>query len=264
MALIGARRTSILERQLWLPTNIGAIAWWDGRPGGGQVIGASLNDDAWVDRAANIYVPYTGSNRPAPQAQSVYFNGSTYFLFTAPSTFPVGSAPITIGVATYLAAAGTHLKGIFGYGGANTSGDTRTLSMDTNGKYCFGVINTSVSSAVTIGNATHLGVVSMSGTAVTFNVDGATTTETATLATTPATTLTTNQAFLGYGSQFVTSPSQPQGLQGSIFQIVVIPRLLTTGERQKLEGFMAWAAGFPNVLPAAHPYKSRPPFTSDP
>lgn len=48
------------------------------------------------------------------------------------------------------------------------------------------------------------------------------------------------------------------GNQG-ITHIVVIDRVLTTDEQQKLEGYIAWESGLQTSLPGGHPYYSAPP-----
>ena len=51
-------------------------------------------------------------------------------------------------------------------------------------------------------------------------------------------------------------------LNGFIAEVVVTDPLLSTADRQKLEGYLAWKWGLEANLPADHPYKSAPPTTS--
>jgi hypothetical protein len=52
---------------------------------------------------------------------------------------------------------------------------------------------------------------------------------------------------------------------GTIQQVLVMNAVLTTSQRQKLEGWESWYDGKAGSnLPANHPYKSRAPFVSDP
>jgi hypothetical protein len=39
---------------------------------------------------------------------------------------------------------------------------------------------------------------------------------------------------------------------------------ITTSQRQKLEGYLAWKYSSASLLPGGHPYKSRPPYLNDP
>jgi hypothetical protein len=70
-----------------------------------------------------------------------------------------------------------------------------------------------------------------------------------------------------------TSAQQSAGV-GSLFQMLsgyavcsmrdfIITGSITTDTRQKYEGFLAHRAGTQGSLDAGHPFKSRPPFTSD-
>jgi hypothetical protein len=48
-------------------------------------------------------------------------------------------------------------------------------------------------------------------------------------------------------------------LNGSISEIVIYNRVLTTLERQKVEGYLAWKWSIEAQLPEGHPYKSAAP-----
>jgi hypothetical protein len=48
-------------------------------------------------------------------------------------------------------------------------------------------------------------------------------------------------------------------LQGNISEIVVTNGNLSTADRQKLEGYLAWKWGLVANLPAGHPFKTTPP-----
>ena len=50
-----------------------------------------------------------------------------------------------------------------------------------------------------------------------------------------------------------------QFANGRIAEIVVASSLLSTGNRQKLEGYLAWKWGLEANLPAGHPFKNTPP-----
>jgi len=59
--------------------------------------------------------------------------------------------------------------------------------------------------------------------------------------------------YLGYG---VNSPllSVSQGYNGYMFEYIIYPYGVSTAERQKIEGYLAWKWGIQTSLPAAHPY----------
>lgn len=50
-----------------------------------------------------------------------------------------------------------------------------------------------------------------------------------------------------------------QSLNGFIAEVVVTDTLLSTADRQKLEGYLAWKWGLVANLPSGHPYKIKPP-----
>ena len=58
------------------------------------------------------------------------------------------------------------------------------------------------------------------------------------------------------GTATVTSP-----WDGAIFEVVYAPAMLSTLDRQKVEGYLAHKWGLTGKLPADHPYKTVPPTT---
>lgn len=46
---------------------------------------------------------------------------------------------------------------------------------------------------------------------------------------------------------------------GAINEVLVVPTTLSTTDRQKLEGYLAWKWGLQANLPVGHPYKNTPP-----
>lgn len=55
------------------------------------------------------------------------------------------------------------------------------------------------------------------------------------------------------------NPSLLSPLKGTIGEILIYKRLLTTSERQQLEGYLGWKWGLYTNLPGGHPYISRNP-----
>jgi hypothetical protein len=50
-----------------------------------------------------------------------------------------------------------------------------------------------------------------------------------------------------------------RGWSGPISEVIATPSLLSTTNRQKLEGYLAWKWGLTANLPVDHPYKTTPP-----
>jgi hypothetical protein len=47
--------------------------------------------------------------------------------------------------------------------------------------------------------------------------------------------------------------------QGAIHSIVEYSRVLSTSDRQRVEGMLCWQFGTQNTLPVGHPYRNSPP-----
>lgn len=45
-------------------------------------------------------------------------------------------------------------------------------------------------------------------------------------------------------------------------EILIYTASISNGDRQKIEGYLAWKWGLTSALPVGHPYKTAPPFTS--
>jgi len=71
------------------------------------------------------------------------------------------------------------------------------------------------------------------------------------------TTTTTTGFILG------RAPSNVQFWNGIVAEIIIQPALSTTAERQQFEGYLAWKWGLQNLIPAAHPFRNRPPLIGD-
>ena len=70
------------------------------------------------------------------------------------------------------------------------------------------------------------------------------------------------EMFIGGSAGTMASGTSDVGsdhLQGAIHTIAQYNQLLTTPDRQKVEGILAWTYGIQNVLPASHPYATSRP-----
>jgi hypothetical protein len=50
---------------------------------------------------------------------------------------------------------------------------------------------------------------------------------------------------------------------GFVGEVVYTNTALSTADRERLEGYLAWKWGLVANLPAAHPFKNRPPLIGD-
>ena len=70
------------------------------------------------------------------------------------------------------------------------------------------------------------------------------------------------EMFIGGSAGTMASGTSDVGsdhLQGAIHTIAQYTQLLSTPDRQKVEGILAWTYGIQNVLPASHPYATSSP-----
>ena len=70
------------------------------------------------------------------------------------------------------------------------------------------------------------------------------------------------EMFIGGAAGTMTSGISDSGsdhFQGSIHSIAQYNHILSTSERLKVEGILAWTYGIQNVLPASHPYATSSP-----
>jgi hypothetical protein len=51
--------------------------------------------------------------------------------------------------------------------------------------------------------------------------------------------------------------------KGKIGEIIIVPSVLSTADRQKVEGYLAWKWGLEDDLPSDHQYKNSAPITSN-
>lgn len=245
---------------LWDPSKDAVfIAWWDAQSLSSSPVAS------WTDRiGGTVASQATGANQPTWSATARnskpglnFLAASSQLLNFTPTGFPSGSAALSVGVAGF-AVAGGFFNCAFAYG-ANTGSGTIRFRLDGSG-----TTNTQISlgpssltgtawagtdqmSVVTIpAGATPTGSLYQDGNAATTLVMG-------------TSALTTDIASIGAIS------SGGNYWNGTIQQVIAANAVLTTSQRQKLEGWESWYDGKAGAnLPGGHPYKSRAPFVSDP
>jgi hypothetical protein len=150
----------------------------------------------------------------------------------------IGTNPAASAIrVVYRAASGTTL----GFGGWSNDVPTSGLSFDIGGAYhLFGFVQTSLT---TPNN-------------VTLIRDGTTA-----VGSTPGNLIATNDGF--------TVGSQRGGAVGnyytnmSVGEILVFYTNISTADRQRIEGYLAWKWGLQANLPSEHPFKTRAPILGD-
>lgn len=92
------------------------------------------------------------------------------------------------------------------------------------------------------------------------NVNGGTNIATSVVTTAPS---TANSSFPLYLGAYAFNPSAPTiagFLLGAMAEVVMTNATLSTADRQRLEGYLAWRWGLEENLPTNHPFKFAPPF----
>lgn len=71
----------------------------------------------------------------------------------------------------------------------------------------------------------------------------------------------TDQLWIGayQNNTGTTPPTASSYLNGQMAEVVIVQSVLSTTDRQKVEGYLAWKWGLEANLPVGHPYKNTPP-----
>jgi hypothetical protein len=259
-AVAGSRTILLLSGStLWTPLNLGSslVAWWDASYVPGLTFNGS-NISAWTDRKSGIVASQaTGANQPGWSATArngkagLTFNGSSQFLAFTPAGFPSGSAASTLASAAFSNSSATiTISFVFG---ANAAQQVRAIGKTaSNLVAAFGSSNDQ-SAAEGWAGVDHFAEVLLPAGATptqSIYVDGGA------AETSPLLTFNTGTT-TGFIGQWIAT-----GLfwTGTVQQDWVFNGVLSTCQRQKLEGFESWYDGKNGSnLPATHPYKSHAP-----
>jgi uncharacterized repeat protein (TIGR01451 family) len=238
----------------FVPTSLpGLVDWYDASDASSLTLDASVT--LWNDKSgngANLAAPAASASRPALIASGINglpamaFSGGQYLYGT--TGFPVSS---DYSIATVSLFSGSTTNNIFsGYTASGTShalygNSGSTATMFQNGNI---VAGPSTGTAAFIG----IGTSQTSTGSVSVYVNGGS----------AATGVT--------GNKNVTDPSIETGgysgaanyLTGDIGEVLVYHSVLSTAERQWVEGYLACKWGLQTSLPATHPYRSACPATA--
>ncbi|MBE7245702.1 MAG: hypothetical protein INR63_12170, partial [Actinomycetospora chiangmaiensis] len=242
---------TVTDPNIWLPTNLGSAlaAWWDAQQGVTQSAGSVTQ---WADVVSGLLA--TGSAGSLPTYSATGRNGSPALLFDGnsqnlsfnPATLPVGD--LFIGVAAYMntVLGSGAWKRVFSYG---TDEDNTSIQVIRRGDPVCAEYTAGTSPLDWSGFDRFLEV-AKAGTAGQIWVDAQAGTTTGTF----GGNITGPYGYIGRGLRY------PDYWPGSIQQIVILNRVLTTTEQQQLEGWESWYDGKAGSnLPAGHPYKTAAP-----
>ncbi len=248
--------------KLWRPTEISTALWLDAEDTSTITLNGSTVSQ-WADKSGNARnaTQATAANQPAYSSSNISFvDGSDVLTFgsnDASGTFGYGTNDFAIlAVVNPTARVSTwgseiltqHIyavradftfrilpAGNLGYGGTNaTTIATSSATVALNVKSILEVTRTSNTFQLYInGDADGVGTSADS---------------------------IGNGAGASIGNVFnVVLAGDNAFLNGSISEMLVVPTTLSTTNRQKLEGYLAWRWGLQSNLPASHPYKNAPP-----
>ena len=244
-----------------LPTFSGPLAisgckmWLDGAdPAGTGVKPAAGLLATWVDKSGsgNNGVAYTEATAPSysPSTSNITFSGSTptYYSVTGIST---GTTTETLFIVLLRTTTVTNTP----IGSTVNSGVTWYMN-NTNPSFIawnpFGGNNSSGANLQFYNNATNLVCgTNSSGTNVMY-LNG-------TGDTSGSTTFSSSSLVIGNSSSGANGTPRQNGWNGTISEVVYYNTVLTTSQRQQVEGYLAAKWGIQSSLPTTHPYYAASP-----
>ena len=270
----GSYSTS-LSVYYWTPGYLSTLAAWFDADNTADFTLSGTSVSSWASRGGSVSsltVSQTlATNKPVRTASvmggksAVVFDGTNDFLTFSNTTF-LNSSDFTIGsaVARYSNKSwNAYLGGTAGTNGMNvlfgwSNGARLSISVYGGGAHSLDMTVPAWSATT---DEVHTGSISNAGYGV-YQQGG----------TLSATNTNTNRssgwagAALGrsYDKDPVTAGTSTGYFYGRIGEIVIAKSVLSTADRQALEGYLAWKWGTTSALPAAHPYKSTQPTSNTP
>lgn len=258
---------AMLQRMLWTPAIVRPSLWLDAADISTITIATGVSE--WRDKSGNgrhfaqgVAANQPGLAREALNGRSVVrYDGSNDALSRTAEAWMYGY-PLTI-VSVFFARAWTNAyNGLFGFytdsGGATAGYGFFIKDNSRSALYTVGTAgqpNYDGIGAVTYSlNAAQMSVADLANSALASWGNGASdgsNTSAFTLRTAPAASTTVT---IGSDARF------SRFTNWDIAETLILPRL-STADRQKLEGYLAWKWGI--TLTASHPYANRPPLIGD-
>lgn len=272
---------------LWTPTQLTSAVWLDAADAGTITLNGS-NVSQWNDKSGNnrhatqttptlqpSFVSNASNGLPALQTDG----GDNLIIGNRLNLFQdVGSATIAIMV-KYVA--GTYSGGalsVFVSNGISTTGtrfsltpaigtsigftcrrtdsDTAINATSSTSRTNTGVVNLA---AIQIGNVVYSSAQGNHFTNGTQDLTNSALAFTNTTPTVSSNTTPLNASLFSINNNLnVPTLALPSGCQ--LFEVLMFNSTLSTTDRQRLEGYLAWKWGSVATLPAGHPFKNSPPY----
>lgn len=257
----GQVRSPLGRAAAWTPLNLGAalLGWWDASDSATITLNSG-NVSGWASKVGGLTATQ-GTAAKQPPYSATALNNLPGLTFTAATghflsissiaTFPLAANPSTLVCAAQYTAGGNYAP-VIGYGNvAGGAGRERDIMSPSTGNKVGISINGYDPATTSDWAGIDRIVVAEFAAASSFNVyvDGNAATNFT------GGTMNTN----GTSGKIGTSSGSVSFWNGVIQEIFVIDGVLSTTNRQKLEGYIAWKWALTASLPGGHPYKSARP-----
>ena len=258
-ATTGGNASTLTKANLWTPSELGSAVkvWWDASISS-TITHSSGAVSSWASRVGSITADQsTADYKPTYSATvlnsrpGITFDGSNDILtFSATTGLPSGGDASVIFLVGKSNVSDDGIAVYFGYGDVSGSGKYRIVyaysGSEIRGDYHGGGVNSTVSCY----SSSRVSVFESTGTPdSSLTIDGGT----------PITDAshTYNTVLTGgaIGARFDSSYYAYFTIQ----ECGIISGTITTSDRQKLEGYLAWKWGVNSNLPSGHPYYSAAP-----
>jgi hypothetical protein len=256
-----ASTTPITNTSFFRPTSITGCALWLDAADSATVLGSGANVSNWNDKSGNIRnltTVLSGSGTIRYSNVSLVFNNTAYMFINTPvnlqnfTVFFIGNSLVTSGSANnqmIFCARPTS-------GNSYNSADGLGLYYDytaTKQTRFYGTSLSAIQDAVTFVNPVLNCYTQNAAGSLSSFLYGS---NTATVATTARTT--TTQGF-AVGAEFVGGAYATIGANNfQMNEVIVYNTVLSTTQRQQVEGHLAWKWGLQRSLPVNHPYYNNP------
>jgi len=249
VATIGAKQIQGTVIPAFQPTQIPGIQMWlDGADplATGTAPSSGATVATWSDKSGNGYNGTGVSNPTYVSGGGISFNGSSQYYTTTYTAAPTQETAFVIAkfnsVTSQLVTIGN--TGVTSSRTQFLNNNRMQISVYGIGGYGYGTNNVSIGTTI-LWDYTYSG-----GTIATYyngNTD----------------TVTTGvPAYSGSGTTNIGFALSPYYMNGTIYEIIIFNTVLSTNQRQVMEGFLAWKWGLNSQLPGAHPFYSSAPVLS--
>jgi hypothetical protein len=239
----------------------GCVLWLDAGDSNTVQLSSGTSVYRWVDKSGNSDdgIQTTAASQPTYSNKAIVFNGSSsqYMTLASPSTLPNGATPKGTYFFVTKLTSGSAVQAFFMYGpttlatGANPQfyyNSSNQLVLDT-----FGAGGTTDGTAVL--NSTVLFSSTISNTGGTGTVTGWRNSNLFGPTTYTTASITSQKGFIGVTQTGAgTTGTNAYYFTGNVYEIVIYNSVLTTSQRQQVEGYLAWKWGLNSSLPSTHSF----------